>query len=78
MKFSACSPEQNPTENVWAELYRMIYSGNRVFHLREKLITVIRNACDEKNKKDYLLTLHQSVLRRCMDVLERRGGETNY
>ena len=31
-----------------------------------------------RNKKDYLLNLHQSVLQRCIDILERRGGETKY
>ena len=79
MKFPQYSPGLNPMKNVWAELSRMIYSRNREFHSWEELIPVIRNTCDEinKNKKDYFLTLHQSVLRRCMDVLERIGGETN-
>ena len=80
MKFPPCSPDLNPIENLWAELSRMIYSANRSFTSREELMGAIKHACTEigRNKKDYLLNLHQSVLRRCIDILERRGGETKY
>ena len=79
MKFPPCSPDLNPIENLWAELSRLIYSGNRIFGSREEIIRAIKDACVEigKNKKEYLLTLHQSVLRRCMYILEHKGAETN-
>ena len=75
MKFPQCSPDLNPVEILWVELSRMIYSGNQIFGSREELISVIKYPCAEiaKNKKEYLLNLHRSVLRMCIDVLERGG-----
>jgi len=80
MKFPLCSPDINPIENLWSELSRFIYSRNHIFGSSEELIGTIKHACDEilKNKKAYLLNLHQSVLQRCIDILEHRGGEIKY
>ena len=80
MKFQPCSPDINPIENLWSELSRFIYSRNRIFGSCKELIGTIKHACDEigKNKKAYLLNLRQNVLRRCIDILEHRGGEIKY
>ena len=76
MKFSPCSSDLNLMENIWAELSRMIYSGNRVFHSRRNSYKSLGTRVTKSIKTRK--TLHQSVLRRYMDVLERRGGEINY
>ena len=80
MKFPQCSPDLTPMENLWAELSRMMYFGNRIIGSREELISVIKYLCAEiaKNKKEYLLNIHRSVLRSCIDVLVDGGGETKY
>ncbi len=71
------SPDMNIIENVWSILARRVYQGGRVFddvddlkecflYKWERLsITEIRN-------------LLESVPRRVVDLIVKRGGETNY
>ena len=77
MDWPARSPDMNIIENVWAVLARRVYQGGRQFDSIEDLKECLVYEW-EKLTIDEIRNLILSVPRRVVDVIIKRGGETNY
>lgn len=73
----ARSPDLNPIENLWGHIVREVYAGFRQFDYEDDLIEAIKNAW-ENITLEYCQTLIKSMPKRCIEVIEKRGGPTHY
>lgn len=73
----ARSPDLNPIENLWGLLVQEVYAGFRSFDYEDDLVEAI-NFAWEKISLEYLRTLIKSMPKRCVEVIEKRGGPTHY
>lgn len=71
------SPDLNPIENVWGELFRRVYKKNSFF----KSIDDLKNSLTfewENLEKKYLENLINSMESRLIQVIKRDGDFTDY
>ena len=71
------SPDMNPIENLWGLLASKVYAGNRQFEYLDDLKEAIIHAWEEITTEDCRKYIN-SMPKRCMAVLEARGGHTKY
>ncbi|KAF0772059.1 hypothetical protein AaE_002360, partial [Aphanomyces astaci] len=71
------SPDLNPIENLWGILARHVYANGRQYMNVEELTVAIKAAWSGIGKPT-LEKLIQSMPRRCLAVLEVKGGKTEY
>lgn len=77
LAWPARSPDLNPIENVWAMLARSIYQGGKQYKSVGELRDAILVAWDAV-PMEALLHLLESMPRRCIEVIEKKGGRTHY
>jgi len=73
----AKSPDLNPIENLWGVLARVVYANARQFSNVTELSECIMEAWDDISGS-YLKKLVESMPKRCVEVLQRRGQKTKY
>ncbi|CDF38189.1 unnamed protein product [Chondrus crispus] len=73
----AKSPDLNIIENVWGLLARRVYGHGRQFSNLEDLADRILD-CWSSISEEYLNKLYESIPRRLVEVLEKKGGPTKY
>ncbi|KAG6578001.1 putative retroelement [Phytophthora cinnamomi] len=67
----------NPMENVWSAMAAKVYAHGRQYHNFADLEAAIMAAWDAI-QLDYLLKLVESMPRRCLAVIKKKGGLTKY
>jgi len=77
MEWPARSPDLNCIENVWGVLARKVYVNNRQFNSKEELEIAIVTAWDEL-PQDLFKNLYQSMPKRMIEVLKKKGEPTKY
>ena len=71
------SPDANPIENLWAVLGRTVYENGRQFDQIDDLKEALTYAWDNMST-DVLRNLAESMTRRCIDLVEKKGGPIKY
>ena len=74
---SACSPDLNPIENLWAILSYKIYANNRVFNTVQELMEAIET-CWHGIPSESLRMLIGGMPNRCAGVIRERVGPLKY
>lgn len=77
MTWPALSPDLNPIENLWGIMSRMIYANGRQFDTVEELKEAISAAWSQVDQST-LINLVKSMKRRCIQVIECKGGPIPY
>ena len=77
MEWPSRSPDLNIIENVWGLLARKVYANGRQFKDLNSLTEAVAKAWDAIDE-DYLKKLYQSLPKRLVEVIERRGACTHY
>ncbi|CDF36022.1 unnamed protein product [Chondrus crispus] len=77
LDWPAKSPDLNIIENVWGLLARRVYAHGRQFDNLEDLADCIID-CWCSITEQYLGKLYDSLPRRLVEVLEKKGGPTSY
>ena len=77
MEWPARSPDPNPIENLWGVLVRRVYRDFRNFSDINELQEAIELAWDAISQDVYLKLL-DSMPKRCVEVISKRGGPTHY
>lgn len=77
LEWPAVSPDLNPIENLWGILSKRVYASGRQYETLSQLKTAIQ---EEWRKIDISLlqTLVNSMSRRLIEVINKKGGKTNY
>lgn len=77
MDWPACSPDQNPIENIWGILVSRVYTENRqyqtVFDLKEAVIDEWRTINEELRTN-----LIDSMKYKIFELIQNKGGPTHY
>ncbi len=77
MTWPALSPDLNPIENLWAILVRKVYAGGRQFFNIQDLKAEITRRWKEIPLST-LVSLINSMPKRCIEVAVRNGSKTKY
>uniref|UniRef100_H3G944 Tc1-like transposase DDE domain-containing protein n=1 Tax=Phytophthora ramorum TaxID=164328 RepID=H3G944_PHYRM len=77
LDWPARSPDLNPIENLWALLDRKVYPNGRQ-HANVGDLTAAILAAWKNIDQATLTTLIDSMPRRCIEVIEKKGGKTHY
>ena len=64
-------------ENLWDILARMVYHHGRQFNSRHELSNFVKKCWNEITVNE-LRNLIQSMPKRCVEVIEKKGGLTSY
>lgn len=77
LQWPACSPDQNPIENIWGIMVRQIYADNKQYaSISDLKLAVI--AAWELISKEVCLNLVQSMPNRIFELIQKNGGPTHY
>ncbi|KAG4235586.1 hypothetical protein PC116_g16284 [Phytophthora cactorum] len=71
------SPDLNPIENLWSIMSRRVYNNEKQFDSVPQLVTALHEAW-ESIPIALLMSLIESMPRRCVEVVDRRGNKTHY
>lgn len=71
------SPDLNPIENAWAEVSRVVYANGKQYDHKAHVQEAVLDPWGSINK-EYFRSLVKSMPRRCVKVLEARGGLTDF
>jgi len=77
LEWPAKSPDLNIIENVWGILARRVYHGGTQFDNVEDLVEKVIDVWDNISN-EYLQKLYDSIPRRLVQVVEKKGGPTSY
>ena len=77
MEWPARSPDINCIENLWGILARKVYEDGKHFNNKRELEIAMGTAWDEL-PQDIFKNLYQSMPKRMIDVLKRKGEVTKY
>jgi len=77
LDWPAHSPDLNPIENLWAMMARIVYLNGRQYANVAELTTAILAAWDSI-EQGTLRKLIESMPRRCIEVIEKKGDKTHY
>ena len=77
LEWPANSPDLNPIENLWGVLTRAVYANERQFATKKELEDEILKQWD-LIREDTLISLVKSLPNRIIDVISRKGSNTEY
>lgn len=79
MEWPARSPDLNIIENVWSMLAQIVYDGKQ-FANKDDLWSAIDRAVEILNteKRASLEALYQSIPKRLLSVIDKKGAKTDY
>lgn len=77
LEWPSCSPDLNPMENLWGIMVRRIYANNKQYQTVQELKEAIQQAWDSIDNET-IQKLVQSMPNRILQVIERKGGVTDY
>jgi transposase len=77
LDWPARSPDLNPIENLWATMARRVYGDGKQYDDMNELRQAVLAAWDSITL-DEIRTVIDSMPRRCIQVVERKGDKTNY
>lgn len=77
LEWPACSPDQNPIENIWGIIVRKIYSGNKQYEKIGDLKSAVIEAW-EAISNEVRLKLINSMPQRIFELISNHGGPTHY
>ena len=77
LEWPACSPDQNPIENVWGILVRRVYAENKQYETVGELKNEILKIWSEIGG-DIRKNLIESMPKRIFELIEKHGGPTHY
>ncbi|RCN45532.1 hypothetical protein ANCCAN_08461 [Ancylostoma caninum] len=77
MQWPACSPDLNPTENLWAIVAREVYANGAQYNTVNDLKVAVLSAW-ASIPKDTIDNLVSSMKNRIYEVILNRGGPTKY
>lgn len=66
-----------PVENFWGVSARKVYSGGRKYSNMERMTRCVLEEWEQTNP-NLLNSLIKCMQGRCIDVLQKNGGETKY
>ncbi|KAL6477128.1 hypothetical protein MHYP_G00156270 [Metynnis hypsauchen] len=73
MVWPPCSPDLNPTENLWSIIKRSVYDGGRQFTSKQQLWEGILSSC-KTTEADTIQTLTNSMDERVQKILSNKGS----
>lgn len=77
LEWPACSPDQNPIENLWGIIVRKVYADNKQYGSVQELKQAVLTAWDGIP----ISTCHkltESMPNRLFELIENKGGPTHY
>ncbi len=77
LKWPAKSPDLNPIENLWGDLFIEVYKNFRQFNNVLELTEAVKEAWD-KILKERCRTLIKSMPKRCLECSDRNGNKKHY
>ena len=77
LEWPAYSPDLNPIENLWGILVRRVYANQRQFESIQSLTACILDAWDSISTET-LVSLTQSMRKRCVEVVLAKGKKIDY
>ena len=77
MQWPANSPDLNPIENLWAIIKREVYKNGMQFHTNDDLWRAIEVASKDISRTT-IRNLTESMDRRVIQVIEKKGGHIKY
>ena len=77
LAWPAKSPDLNIIENVWGHLARAVYGSGRQFETTFELEQEVRKRWNEISE-EYIENLYNSITRRLVKVIEKKGDATGY
>ena len=77
MEWHGCSPDLSPIENLWGELVLRVYAEYKQYDDVEDLAEGISDAW-ESITSQICNNLVDSMPKRCLETIEKRGGATSY
>lgn len=77
LEWPANSPDLNPIENLWGLLTRAVFANGRQFKTKDELKAEVIKQWDSISA-DMLNKLNESMPNRIIDVISRKGSNTDY
>lgn len=77
LPWPSMSPDLNIIENIWAYMAQRVYDGDTVYLNKNQLMVAIQEVWDNISE-DYLKNLYNSIGKRLVQVIERKGKATDY
>lgn len=77
LNWCSCSSDLIATENLWGIMVKKFYAGFRHFSTKAELLAAEFEAWVSVTE-DVLQSLMRSILKRCVSVLQKKGGPTHY
>ncbi|KAG3115315.1 hypothetical protein PI126_g24695 [Phytophthora idaei] len=77
LDWSSKSPDLNPIENLWPIMSRSVYNNGKQVDSVPQLVAALHEAW-ESIPIALLVSLIESMPRRCVEVVDRRGNKTHY
>lgn len=77
MEWPACSPDQNPIENLWGLMVRTVYADNKQYGNVQELKRAVSSAWNEIQVST-CRSLVESMPNRLFELIENKGGPTHY
>lgn len=77
LDWPACSPDFNPIENIWDQIYRRVRQNHPAPQTTQQLLGYLTQ--EWQNLPQQVFRHHvQSMRRRCNECLQKQGGYTHY
>lgn len=77
LEWPSVSPDLNIIENVWRMLFRLVYKNGATYETVEQLIDAIFK-CWHDIDLSIIQILYNSIPRRCIAAIEKKGASIGY